>query len=132
MINSSDVKICPTIIVKIRCSNADAVPCPAQARFLGNIGKCSVMIVVIQAVVKARTLFRQRRYPRAICEEDVEKAVVVVIQQCDSTENAVDDRLVNGGSVVQNKIYTGLRLAIFEADSSRVLGRSLRAHLPRY
>jgi len=90
------------------------------------------MIVVIQAVVKARNLFRQRRYPRAICEEDVEKALVVVIQQCDSAGNAVDDRLVNGGSVVQNKIHTGLRLAIFEADSSRVLGRRLRANLPRY
>src|SRR5882762_4614621 len=132
MVNSSDVKICPTIIVKIRCGNADAVACPAQARFLGDIGKCSVMIVVIQAIVKARNFFRQRRYPRAICEEDVEKTVVVVIQQCDSARNAVDDRLVKGGSVVENKIYTGSWLTIFEADSSRVLGRRLRAHLPCY
>jgi hypothetical protein len=40
--------------------------------------------------------------------------------------------IVNGGSVVQNKIYTGSRLAIFEPDSSRVLARLLRAHLRRY
>jgi hypothetical protein len=90
------------------------------------------MIVVIQAVVKARNVFRQRRYPRAICEEGVEKAVVVVIQQCESARNAVDDRLVNSGSVVQNKINTGSQLAILEVDSSRVLGRMLCAHLPRH
>jgi hypothetical protein len=73
------------------------------------------MIIVIQAVVKARNFFRQRRYPCAICEEDVEKAVVVVIQQCDSAGNAVDDRLVNGGSVVQNKIYTRIAARDFRS-----------------
>src|SRR5437667_10874848 len=121
MIDSSDVKIRQTIIVKIRCSNTDAVACSAQARLLGPIGKCSVMIVAIQAVVKARTFFRQRRYPRAICEEDVEKTVVVVIQQCDSARNAVDDPFVKGCCVVQNNSYTGSRRGILDADSSRVL-----------
>src|ERR1700746_3005573 len=121
MIDSRHVKICPTIIIKIPCGNSDTVARPAQARFLGNIGKCSVMIVVIQAVVKARNFFRKRRYARTICEEDVEKTVVVVIEQCASARNTVNDRLVNGGSVVQNKIDTGSGLAIFEADTTCVL-----------
>jgi hypothetical protein len=78
------------------------------------------MIVVIQAVVKAGSLFRQRRYLRAVCQEDVEMAVVVIIRHRDSAKNAVDDRLVSGGSVVQNKIHTESSLVIFKADFSSV------------
>ncbi len=87
------------------------------------------MIVVVQAVRIPWSFLRQRWNLRAVSEEDIEVAVVVIVQQGHAARNAVDNRLVTRGSVVENEIDPGVRLAIFKTDFTVVGSRVLSGQL---
>ena len=60
------------------------------------------MIVVVEAVVKARAVFFQTWKARSVGKEDIEIAIVVIVQQGDPAGDAVNHGFIGSGAVVQD------------------------------
>ena len=52
-------------------------------------------------------------------EENVEQAVVVVVEECDSAQRRINDRFVADGPVVEDKVDARVGLAVFKLNRAR-------------
>ncbi len=115
-VDSGHVKIDESIIVVVAGGHSHRIPDPLQARFLGYIGEGAVPIVAEEAVPVTGVGLFQRRDGRAIGEEDVEQAVVVVVEDTDSTRHGLKRVPLRTDAVLEFEFDFGLFDYIFELD----------------
>ena len=72
--------------------------------------------------MKGSVLLDQARNLRAIRKEKIEITVIVEIENRDSAQNGVDDRLFRRRAVIQYEPHAGLRLAILKPDGNNLRG----------
>ena len=106
-VDTGNVEVRPAVVVVVRRCDAHAVAFTAKSSFFCDVGKRSVVVVVIQAIVEARTVFGESRDCRTIGEENVEVAVVIVVQKRDATKDTVDNGLVLRGVIIEDELNTG-------------------------
>ena len=121
-IDSGDVEIGPSVIVIIDSGSPHAVPFTRHSGSSRHLRKGSIMIVVVQPIGKCRVAFVQARNAGAVGEENIEITVVVVVQQSDATQCAVDDGLIIRSAIVQDKRHAGPFLAVLEGNSRLLAG----------
>ena len=123
------------IVVAVADRDADAVARPGDAGLFGYVSKGAVMVVAEEAVPVFRRGFLKRRYLCAIDAVDVEKAVVVVVEQRDAGDHGFGLILVWGGAVARYEVKARLLRDLFKSDARKVCGCArqswLRPETPR-
>jgi hypothetical protein len=87
---------------------ADVLP-GVIARYSGavsDVAEGSVMVVTIKAVVERGVGLDHRWQFRAVGKENIQKAVIVEIEDRDSAQHRIDYRLVRQGAVVEHESDT--------------------------
>ena len=102
-VNARDIEIDKAVIVIVSCPDAHRVSNALQTRGLGHIGKCAVTIVAIEAVPIAGIRLFERRDCRAIGEEDIEQAVIVVVENGYSTQHCLDGIVLGADAVTKRE-----------------------------
>ena len=115
-VHAGHVHVRPAVIVVIGSGNTHAIAFAANASAVGDIRERSIAVVVIQAVEKDRAILGQARDARAVGEENVEAAIIVIIEKGNAPESAIDDRLVGNGAIFQHKSNARLLLPVLEAN----------------
>ena len=109
-----DIRMAVVIVIGYRDSHGVAFA--RHAGFFRNVGKRAVAIVAEQAVGKFRAALFQRRHLRAVGEENVHAAVVVVIQRGHAAQHQFGLVKLAGGAVAQLELRPGLAGSILEPD----------------
>ena len=80
------------VAVIVVVADANALP-PAgvyEACFFGYVGKCAVVIVMVEMICRSGNAGR-RLQGRTVHDENVGPAVVVVVEDCDASASGLDD-----------------------------------------
>jgi hypothetical protein len=82
------------------------------------------MVVPVKAIRERLVLLYETWNAGAIGEKDIQKTIVVEIQESHSPKDRVDNRFVVGRAVIQDKLHARFWLPVFETDLA--FDRSLR------
>ena len=77
---TGNVQVCVTVVVVVGSGYSNTVAFAAHSGAIGYIGKSSIVIVVIQPIVKIGSIFHETRKARSVGEENVEITVVVIVE----------------------------------------------------
>src|SRR6185503_5649490 len=110
-------------VVVVSRGHANVVALAAYSGPVGDVGKGPVVIVVVQAVVEVRTILGQTWESCSVGEEDIEVAIVIVVEQADPTRDTVDHRFIRKRAIIQNERNARLFLSVFELNVWRRLGK---------
>src|SRR5258708_4964380 len=75
-------EIIKAIVVIIADGSAHALQGQAQPHILGNVGESAVVVVVVKRESGTRSAEWMSRPPVAIDQQDVQEAIVIVIDEC--------------------------------------------------
>src|SRR5579864_1872171 len=117
-VDASDENIFVAVVVVIADRNAGVVARAGQSGLCGDVGEVTLAVVFEEAVVVLGRIFLERLQVRAVSEEDVELAVVVVI------ENGYASGHGFRGIVLGAFVAVKLELNRLECKPDRTLGRS--------
>ena len=85
---AGDEQVVEAIIVVVTHGDARCPPGPCQPGFFGHVRKRAVTIVLVQAI---RRPWRRARQTSAVQNEQVEPAIVVVVEKRDPAPDDLDD-----------------------------------------
>src|SRR5271157_5023380 len=91
-----DVEIFPAVVVVVADTDALSPTARGQARFRGDIGERAVMIVAVEMVRRPLTGFR-RFQGCAVHDEDIEPAIIVVVEDGDARACGLNNVLLAVG-----------------------------------
>ena len=81
------------VVVIVSDANALSPSCMRQARFLGNVGKSSVVIIVVQVI--CGLLFAGKRVEsRSIHDKNIRPAIVVIIEYGHACAGSLEDEFL--------------------------------------
>ena len=113
-IHTGHVQVGPAVVVIITGGDAHRVSLAGDSSSFGHIGKRSIPVIPIKPVEKSGASFFQTGDLGPIAKEDVQKAVVVVIKNCNTAQHGIDDGLVRNSAVIQHETHATLNLPILE------------------
>ncbi len=120
--HAGNENIGPAIVIEIADCDSHIVPIARQAGLFRDVCEGLIMVVVVEAVVVFRRVFRQRWNCSAVEEEDVQISIVVVIEQGDARNHRFGLILVWSWTAVLEKIHTGFCCDVFETDGAGMVG----------
>src|SRR5882672_8024562 len=94
LVANEDIR--PAVVIEIAYGHAKTPALVRYAGLLGNIRKCSIMVVVKKRRMRSRSFATQRIVCRSIHQIDVQPAVVVVIKQANTRSVRIDNELLIG------------------------------------
>ena len=115
-----DEQILETIVVVVAYTHTASPARFEQPRFLGDICECAVAIVLVEAVTRS---FRSVGQANARKDENVEPAIVVVVQKCTTAASYLDDVVLAINATVDRAVtQTSSRPDILKACVKRQAG----------
>ena len=109
-----------TVIVIISDTHALAPSCARQPGFDGDIGKCAVSIVFVEPADRLGAFGIGCIETRSIHEEDVEPAVVVIVEKRNAAAGSFEQILVTSlGPEDRLRMQAGFSSHIYELNAKR-------------
>src|ERR1700722_13954896 len=93
-----------TIVVVVPDGYAHAVARPRDSGALGYIGERAVVIVVIETVPVSRRFLLQGGNRRSVDQINIQPAVAVIVEQCNSCDHCFDLVLVGCRRIAGNEV----------------------------
>ena len=111
-----DVDVGPTVIVIVSDRHTHSIADAGDTCLFGHIRKCPVMVVVVQAIPILRGFFLKGWDGGAVYQQNVEIAVIVVIQQAHAGDHRFRLILVWSGAAVAHESQTRAMSDLFKDD----------------
>ncbi len=109
-------EIGPAVVVVIAHGDAHPVALACHPGSVGDVGEGQVPVVVEEPVLVLVAFLLEGRDGRAVDEEDVGIAVVVVIEHGHARHHGLGLVLVRRGRALDGELHSGARGDLFEAD----------------
>ena len=114
---TSYVNVRKTIVVVVGNGNSHSPALTRESGLLGDVGELEICVLMIEGDHRVAALFPVAIHVRAVDGDDVEFAVVVAIDQTDSSAHRLDDvALIRGRDVGDSE--AGLRADVLKARQS--------------
>src|SRR5271157_3016947 len=113
-IHTSNVQIYKAIVVVVSGGHTHGIADSLQPRLFSNIGKSTIAVIPIKAVVIVRTRFLERGNARAIREENVEQPIVVVVKHRNSPGHGLDGISLRANGVHESEADPGALYDVLE------------------
>src|SRR5437773_3698470 len=119
-VDSGHINIGPAVVIEVGGCCTDAVSQASHSSFVGYIRERSIVIVAIQAVVETvfilgeTGILGEAGQTCSVGKVNIEIAVIVVVEERDAPQDAIDDGFIFCSAVLQHKFRACLHTAIFE------------------
>ena len=115
-VHAGDVEVDEAIVVVIASGNAHGVAGALESCFFGHVGEGAVTVVTVETIPIARIRLFEGGDCGAVGEEDIQKAVVVEVEESYAPYHGFESVALGAEAVLEDEIDFGSVDCVFELD----------------
>ena len=116
MVNTGYKQIGVAVVIEIAGSRSHRISVACEFRGCSHVGEFHIPVVSEEPIRIFRRAFLKRGHIGAIGEVDIRAAVVIVIEDCQTSRHRFDHPFLGRRAILQDERHSGFGCDIFKTD----------------